>query len=258
MFFTIDSGSAVKQTSISRLSAMLCHLRFLCRFIAVATLELFIRIALMLPLFARNWPLDAIVYTRTVIRIILSLKPALITMLNYFSYPGQLVLLLFAGYVNDQQLKVIEYLQAETRLLKQQLGGRRIRFSNDERRLLTVKGKALGRKLLAEIATIVAPNTILRWYRKLVATRWDYSEGRNRVGKPPKAEEIEKLVAQLAGANPSWGYQHLQGAMTNMGYEISSSTVRNLLKRSGIEPVLKRPTRWRDFLTHAPRFIGCS
>jgi len=79
------------------------------------------------------------------------------------------LLLLFSGWINSQQQDVIDYLKAENRVLREQLGGRRLRLTDDQRRRLAMKGKLLGRKGLSDVAGIVTPDTILRWYRKLVA-----------------------------------------------------------------------------------------
>jgi putative transposase len=73
------------------------------------------------------------------------------------------------------------------------LGKKRILLSDDQRRRLAVKGKVLGRKALEEIATIVTPDTLLRWHRELVARKWDYSQLRQKVGGPPLSEKIVEL-----------------------------------------------------------------
>ena len=81
------------------------------------------------------------------------------------SQAWQLLLVCLAGWVNRHQLDVIAYIQEENRVLKSKLKGKRIRFTNDERRRLAMKGKALGNRVLREVASIVTPNTILAWYR---------------------------------------------------------------------------------------------
>ena len=85
-----------------------------------------------------------------------------------------LLLATFAGWVGRQQSAVISYLIEENRVLKEQLesGGRHLRFTDDQRRRLAAKGKPLGRKVLHQIATIVTPDTILAWHRKLIAAKW--------------------------------------------------------------------------------------
>ena len=92
--------------------------------------------------------------------------------------PWQLLLVALAGWINRHQQDVIAYIQEENRILKGKLKGRRIRLTDDERRRLAVKGKALGRKVLREVASIVTPDTILAWHRKLIAQKWDYSNRR--------------------------------------------------------------------------------
>ena len=75
--------------------------------------------------------------------------------------------------MKQRQLRIIDYLIAENRILKQQLGKRRLRLTNDQRRILALKGKLLGRKVLSQVASIVTPDTILRWHRQLIAMNWD-------------------------------------------------------------------------------------
>ncbi len=97
--------------------------------------------------------------------------------------PWQLFIVTVAGWVNRHQQKVIDYLVDENRVLKRQLRGRRFRLADDERRRLAAKGKALGRRVLAEVATMVTPDTIMAWYRRLIARKWDYSS-RRKPGRP--------------------------------------------------------------------------
>ncbi len=96
--------------------------------------------------------------------------------------PLQLLLVTFSGWVNRQQAQVIDYLVEENRVLKEQLGGRRLRLTDDQRRRLAAKGKKLGRKLLNRIATIVTPDTILRWHHRLIAAKCTYPS--KRAGRP--------------------------------------------------------------------------
>ena len=95
--------------------------------------------------------------------------------MNLVLQPWLVLLAGFAGWVNRQQQQVIEYLRTENQVLKEKLGKRRILLSDDQRRRLAVQGKILGRKLLAEVATLFTPDTILRWHHLLVAKKWDYS-----------------------------------------------------------------------------------
>ena len=109
----------------------------------------------------------------------------------------------------------------------------------------------LGRQRLGEIGTLFTPDTILRWHRELVARKWDYSQNRKRkAGRPTVSAEIETLVLRMARENASWGYDRIQGALSNLGHEISDQTVGNILKRHGIEPApdRKRQTTWKTFI----------
>jgi hypothetical protein len=96
--------------------------------------------------------------------------------------PFRFLLIAVAGWMNQHQLHTIDYLREEDRVLREQLGGRRLRLSDDQRRRLAAKAKLLGRRLLAEVATIVTPETLLAWHRKLIAQKYDGS-GRRRPGR---------------------------------------------------------------------------
>jgi putative transposase len=165
--------------------------------------------------------------------------------------PWQLYLVIIAGWVHWQQQFVIEYLITENKILREVHGPKRILLTDDQRRRLAVKGKILGRKLLAEVGTVFTPDTILRWHRQLVAQKWDYTAQRKQQpGRPRVRQEIVDLVVRMAKENPSWGYDRIQGALANVGYPISDTTVGNILKAHGIEPApdRQRTGSWSTFL----------
>jgi hypothetical protein len=118
--------------------------------------------------------------------------------------PFRFVLIAVAGWMNHRQLQTIDYLREENRVLREQLGERRLRLTDDQRRRLAVKAKGLGRKLLAEVATIVTPETLLRWHQRLIAQKYDGS-GKRGPGRPRTAAEIEQVIVQMAEQNRSWG-----------------------------------------------------
>jgi len=163
--------------------------------------------------------------------------------------PLHLIFLMVAGWVNRRQLEVIEYLQEENRLLKERLGGRRLRYTHAERCRLARKGHALGRKLLNELETLVTPDTLLRWYRELVASKSNYCHRRGP-GRPRVMETIADLILRMAVENPSWGYTRIRGALANLGHQVGRGTIANILKENGIEPAPERSayTRWSTFL----------
>ena len=158
----------------------------------------------------------------------------------------QLFLATFAGWVNREQAQAIEYLVEENRVLKEQLRGRRLRLTDDQRRRLAAKGKLLGRRLLANIATIVTPDTILRWHRRLIAAKWTYAS--KRVGRPGIMKRIRELIVRMATDNASWGYCRIQGELKKLDHRVASSTIAKTLKDNGIPPSPQRPTSWRTFL----------
>ena len=165
-------------------------------------------------------------------------------------HPWQLLLLILAGWINHREQEVIEYLRAENRVLREKLGRKRILLNDDQRRFLAVKGKILGRKRLGQMATIVTPDTILRWHRELVAAKWDYSGRRKKIGRPPVSTEVIELVLRMARENPGWGYDRIQGALVNLGHLISNTCVAGILKAHGIDPTpdRKRQSTWMSFL----------
>src|SRR5436309_11083361 len=138
--------------------------------------------------------------------------------------PLQFLVIAIAGWMNQRQLEVIEYLREENRVLREQLGDHRLRFNDDQRRRLAVKAKELGRKILAEIATVVTPETLLAWHRKLIGHKYDGS-GQRRPGRPRTRQDLEALVVRMAEENRDWGYRRIQGALYNLGHQIARSTI---------------------------------
>ncbi len=172
-----------------------------------------------------------------------------LTELEWLS-PIHFLCVLVSGWINREQLQAIEYLQTECAVLRELLGKKRLRLNDDQRRRLAVKGRSLGRSRLAEFATIVTPDTILRWHRLLVARKWDYSTDRKSPGRPPTDQEIADLVVKMARENPTWGYDRIQGALANLGHMIAPNTVKNILLAHGIEPAPRRSKlpRWSEFI----------
>jgi transposase InsO family protein len=144
-----------------------------------------------------------------------------------------------AGWLNQQQQDIVAYLSEENRVLREQLKGKRIRFSDDQRRRLAAKGKILGRKILKEVCTLVTPETVLRWYRTLIAKKYDGSAKRGP-GRPRVEEAIQELVVRMAKENVSWGYGRIQGALEDLGHTVSRSTIARILKEHGLEPAPQR------------------
>ena len=163
--------------------------------------------------------------------------------------PWQLLAVIVAGWMSQQQQQVTDYLREENRVLREKLGKKRVRLNDDQRRRLAAKGKTVGRRLLAEICSIVTPDTILRWHRRLIAAKYDGSSKR-RPGRPGVMREIRRLTVRMAEENGGWGYRRIQGALANLGHRVCRSTVRRILKAHGLEPAPERRKRlpWRTFL----------
>src|ERR671933_743932 len=156
------------------------------------------------------------------------------------------------GSVDQHLLLRNEYLVTENRLLRHQITGR-VRLSDRERIALAEIGQKLGKKALEEVATIVKPDTILGWHRKLVAQKFDGSQQRKAPGRPMIDPEVEALVVRMARENRLWGYDRIVGALANLGLTISAQTVGNMLKRHGIPPAPERQTTttWKECIrTH--------
>ena len=161
----------------------------------------------------------------------------------------QFLMLSFAGWVNRGQQDVIEYLQEENRVLREQLGGKRLLFTDVQRRRLAAKARKIGRKGLFEISTLVTPDTLLRWYRRLIAKKYDGSHAR-RAGRPKTAAEIERLILRMARENPGWGYTRIWGALRNLAHEIGRNTIKRILLENGVDPapLRKKGMSWETFL----------
>jgi putative transposase len=165
----------------------------------------------------------------------------------------RLFVIAVAGWWADQRQEAVVYLVEENHILRSRLRGR-IRLTDDERRRLAVHGHRLGRRRLRQVATIVTPDTILRWHRQLIARKWTYV---SRPGRRDVLAEIQRLVVRMAGENPTWGYTRIQGAMKNVGHRVGRSTIARMLKAAGVPPVPERPTSWQTFLrTHWGAIAG--
>ena len=159
------------------------------------------------------------------------------------------ILAYITGTVDQELLLRNEYLVAENRILKEQVNGRLL-LSDAERKTLAEIGYRLGRKTLEDVANAAKPDTILGWYRKLVAQKFDGSKARRKVGRPQVADDIEQLIVRMARENPSWGYDRIAGALANLGHRVSDQTVGNVLRRHGIAPAPRRKhtTTWAAFI----------
>ena len=168
------------------------------------------------------------------------------------------ILAFVTGQVDQELLARNDYLAAENRILKAQLKGP-LKLTDAERATLGEIGHRLGRKVLAEVANVARPDTILAWYRKLVAGKFDGSKVRRSPGRPRIKRAVEQLIVRMAKENRDWGYDRIVGALANLGYEVCGQTVGNVLQRHGLPPApeRKRTTTWPTFIqTHLALLAG--
>jgi hypothetical protein len=133
--------------------------------------------------------------------------------------------------LSQRQRDVIDYLQEENRVLRQQLGNKRLLLNNDQRRRLEAKGKKVGRRMLREVATIVTPDTLLAWHRRLIANKYDGSKHRGP-GRPRTQGKIRDLVVRMATENRDWGYRRIQGTLANLGHVVAMAQSRTFSKNT--------------------------
>lgn len=154
------------------------------------------------------------------------------------------------GLIEEQILLRNQYLAAENRVYRKHFKGR-LRLDDQERMTLARIAKKIGWKALKEIATIVTPETLLGWYRRLIAWKFDGSKKRKAPGRPATAPQTVKLILRFARENRTWGYDRSADAVKNLGIPMTDTTVENILKKHGIEPApeRKKRTTWKEFIS---------
>ena len=174
----------------------------------------------------------------------LSLQPCAVAEMDWIR-----ILAYITGTVDQELLLRNEYLAAENRTFKTQIKGRLL-LSDIDRATLAEIGHRLGRKALADVANAAKPDTILGWYRRLVAGKFAGSKRRRYPGRPRVDGELEQRVVRMATENRDWGYDRIVGALANLGHELSDETVGNILRRHGIAPAPQRKhtTTWNEFI----------
>ena len=154
----------------------------------------------------------------------------------------QFLVLTFAGWVNRHQDDLIAYLREENRVLREHLGPRPLRRTDAQRRRRAVRGQQLGRRVWMQVAGIVTPDTILRWYRRLIAQTSDGSARRGR-GRPMTRRDVAARVVRMAVEHPQWRDTRIRGALSNLGHEVARTTVKRILHDHGIDPAPERSRR---------------
>ena len=176
----------------------------------------------------------------------------------------QFIIAMVAYAINEQLARRIEYLLEEVRVLREvyteTTGRKRIPFTDEQRRRLAIKGKALTPEEREACCQIVRPSTILSWFRQLAAQKYDSSTQRSKPGRPRKATEIRELVIRLASENIGWGYTKIRDALRGLKIEIGRTIVANILAEAGIEPAPERNRKrtWKQFLkSHWETLYAC-
>ena len=161
----------------------------------------------------------------------------------------QFLVVAVAGWINQQPRDVIDSLQEEHRVRREQLGPGRLRFTDAQRRRRAAKAKRLGRRVRRDRHTLVTPDPLLRWHRQLIA-RTDAGRGRRGPGRPRGMDPIRRLIVRMAPENCEWGDTRSRGARGNLGHQVARGPLANVRKERGLEPAPARKTRttWRECL----------
>jgi hypothetical protein len=168
--------------------------------------------------------------------------------------PMTMLLAMLAGWINQQQQEIIEYLMEENRILRDELlkttGKKRILLNDSQRRRLAILGRKLGRKLLGQVCCSFSPGTLMMWHNKLVANKYDGSRHRSKFGRPRITDELKQLIIDMAKDNKHLGGKSLHGYLKYLGIKVSSATINRVLRGHGIEPCPDRPekTTWNEFI----------
>ena len=164
------------------------------------------------------------------------------------SVPG---VLLRRDTAKDAELLVLRH---ENAVLRRQLAGP-VRYEPQDRFWLAALSALIPPRRWRDVFPVTA-GTLLAWHRRLITAKWDYSTRRGSRGRPPTAAALKKLVPRLASENPRWGHRRIQGEPARLGHPIAASTVWEILKAAGVDPVPRGtgPT-WREFLTAQPEGI---
>jgi putative transposase len=155
--------------------------------------------------------------------------------------------------INKELYHAIDYLREQVRVLveQQERQNPRILLTKNQRIRLAAKAKKLSKKMLNDCTVLFTPETILGWYRKLIAEKYDGSKNRTKVGRPGITEDIINLVIKFKEENPRWGYQKIRDQIVYLGFKISKSSVKNILIKNGLnpEPDLIVKSTWHEFLS---------
>ena len=146
----------------------------------------------------------------------------------------QFLVVAVAGWINQQPRDVIDYLQEENRVLREQLGPGRLRVTDAQRRRRAAKATRLGRRVRRDRHTLVTPDTLLRWHRQLIARKYD-GRGRRGPGRPRGMDTIHRRIVRMAPENREGGDTRSRGARGNLGHQVARGPIANVLKERGLK-----------------------
>ena len=166
-------------------------------------------------------------------------------------------LLLLTALLDPDKQKLIEMYEAQLDVLRSKVPGP-LRFTNAQKARMALAAIALGRKALRKITTLVSPDTLFRWHREAVRSKWDHSQKRGP-GRPQTKAEIENFIIQWAQKNKGWGYTRLRDTLKQNGFTVCRNTIKNILKKNGLNPApeRKKSMSWAEFTqTHWEALVG--
>jgi putative transposase len=170
---------------------------------------------------------------------------------------------MMAHAINERMARKLDYLLEEVRVLREVFsettGRKRIPFTDQQRRRLAIKGQGLTPDERETCCQLVRPSTILDWFRKLAAQKYDGS-ARRKPGRPRKPGNVRDLVVRIATENIGWGYTKIRDALRGLKIEIGRTTVANILTEAGIEPAPERTRKrtWKHFMrSHWETLYAC-
>lgn len=167
------------------------------------------------------------------------------------------------AYCIDKELyDAMDYLKEQVRVLleQQQKQNKRIRLTHGQRIRVAAKAKKLSRKMLEDCTVLFTPDTIIGWYNKLIAQKYNGCENHNKIGRPQISQAIVNWVIQFKKENPRWGYQKITDQIVYLGFKISPSSVKNILLENGYdpEPDLMIKSTWHEFISsHLDVLAAC-
>ena len=172
------------------------------------------------------------------------------------------VMTCLAYCINKELYDAMDYLKEQVRVLieQQEKKNKRILLTNRQRMRMAAKAKRLSRDMLKKTTVLYTPDTVIGWYRKLIAQKYNGISNRTKVGRPPIPEELVELVIRLKAQNRRWGYRKITDQLIYLGYRISKSAVKNILIENGFdpEPDLTVRSTWHEFIqSHLNVLAAC-